>query len=268
MSSDRSIVSSAASCGKPQPIRSVGNSIRSHSEQRGSNMCTKGLASSRGCSLAAAALAIAAFAGLAGTASASMVATNLITNGNFLENAAAYGSYPGYSASPNPTDPTGWTGINGVNGLDTGFSGEPFAPASTTGVADFAFMEGRTASISQDVATAATQAYTLAFDGAARNGNPSAVLEVIVTDATNSQPISTFTPSITDSGFTPFSINFTATSASTNIEFLNNSPSGQDYTADVSNVSLVAVPEPATLGLVALGGLGLLLASRKRNVRV
>ena len=59
MSSDRSIVSSAASRGKPQPIRSVGNSIRSHSEQRGSNMCTKGLSISRGCSLAAAALAAA-----------------------------------------------------------------------------------------------------------------------------------------------------------------------------------------------------------------
>ena len=58
MSSDRNMVSSAADCrGKPQPIRSVGNSIRSHSEQRGCNMCTKGLSSSRGFSLAAAALA-------------------------------------------------------------------------------------------------------------------------------------------------------------------------------------------------------------------
>ena len=63
----RIIPLSAASCGKPQPIRSVGNSIRSHSEQRGSNMCTKGLSSSRGCSLAVAALAAVACIGLAGT---------------------------------------------------------------------------------------------------------------------------------------------------------------------------------------------------------
>ena len=41
-------------------------------------------------------------------------------------------------------------------------------------------------------------------------------------------------------------------------------------TAQDANFSLTdqAVPEPATLGLVALGGLGLLLISRKRKVRV
>ena len=58
MSSDASTVSSAADCrGKPWPTRSVGNSIRSHSEQRGCNMCTKGLSGYPGLSLAAAALA-------------------------------------------------------------------------------------------------------------------------------------------------------------------------------------------------------------------
>ena len=68
MSSDTSMILPAASRGKLWPIRSVGNSIRSHSEQRGSNMFTNGLSSFRGCSLAAAALAAVACLGLAGTA--------------------------------------------------------------------------------------------------------------------------------------------------------------------------------------------------------
>jgi hypothetical protein len=39
-------------------------------------------------------------------------------------------------------------------------------------------------------------------------------------------------------------------------------------TGTATNFSLTAVPEPATLGLFGLGGLGLLLASRKRKLRV
>ena len=69
MSSGTSMVSSVPMYrDKPRPIRSVGNSIRSHSEQRGSNMCTKDLLCSRGFSLAAAALAAVTCVGLAGTA--------------------------------------------------------------------------------------------------------------------------------------------------------------------------------------------------------
>ena len=78
MSSDTGIVLPAASCGKPQPIRSVGNSIRSHSEQRGSNMFTNGLSISRGFSLAAAALAAAACIGLAGTAAHATVSSLVV----------------------------------------------------------------------------------------------------------------------------------------------------------------------------------------------
>ena len=274
MSSDRSIVSSAADCcGKPRPIRSVGNSVRSHREQKESKMFINGLSSSRGFSLAASALAIAAVAGLAGNASAGMVATNLITNGNFSENAAAYVSFPGYSASPNPTDPTGWTGTNGVNGPDTGFyptssDNLPFSPAPNATIngnlPDFAFMQGPGPSVAQTAATTSGSNYTLTYYGAARAGETADVLKVIVTNAADSQQIATQTPAIIDTGWTPFTLSFIAPSASINVEFLNASAAGSSGTVDVTNVALAAVPEPATLGLLALGGLGMLLIGRKR----
>ena len=187
-------------------------------------MFINGLSSSRGCSFAAAALAIAAVAGLAGAASASMVATNLITNGNFSDNAAAYVSFPGYSASPNPADPTGWTGTNGVNGPDTGFypttsDNLPFSPATSMN-ADFAFLQGPGTSVAQTVATTSGSNYTLTYYGAARAGETADVLKLVVTNASDSQQIATQTPAIIDTGWTPFTLSFIAPSASINVEFL------------------------------------------------
>lgn len=199
--------------------------------------------------------------------------SSIIINGVFSANAAAYTAPPGYSGGGSPVAPTGWTssgGNTGVNGPDTGGYGssayQPFAPKSTAGVSDFSFLQGNGALISQTAATIAGQSYTLAFDAAARGGDPSAVLEVILTNATSGSQIINLTPAITDAAFTPFFLNFTATSGSTDIEFLNNSLPG-DLTVDVSNVSLAttAVPEPATLGLLAIGGMTLVLIGRKRK---
>jgi hypothetical protein len=201
------------------------------------------------------------------------MSTSMITNGVFSTNAASYTTAPGYSsANGNPQAPTGWTaggGNTGVNGPDTGFYGsgnyQPFAPTSTAGVTDFSFLQGKGAFIAQSAATATGQTYTLAFDAAQRNGNTTAVLEVILTNATNGSQIITFTPTITDTGFAPFFLNFTAASGSTNIEFLNNSATGIDDTVDVSNISLTATPEPAALVIFCTGGMGLLLVARKRR---
>ena len=215
-------------------------------------------------------LAAGAVAGLA-MLSAGNAQANLILNGDFSANASSYTASPGYSTNPNPSSPADWT-VNGagsgVNGPDAGSAvGTPFAPVSTAVVRDFNFLQGGGVYSSQTVTTTASQAYTLAFAAAQRDGNTSAVLEVILTDATNSQQITTLTPAtITDTGFNNFSLNFTAPSASTTVEFLNNSPASIDDTVDVSNVSLNPVPEPATIGLVAIGSLGLLLIGRRRAV--
>ena len=116
MSSDTSMVSSAASCGKLRPIRSVGNSIRSHSEQRGSNMCTKGLLSSRGFSLAAAALAAAACVGLAGTASASTIIYQDSLSGS--SSTALNGAAPTVDNGPSAT----WTANTYPVWSDSGYT--------------------------------------------------------------------------------------------------------------------------------------------------
>jgi hypothetical protein len=248
-------------------------------------MFFKGFPSSHGRrngpSKANAAIAGAALAVLAAlTAGAGAAHANLIVNGNFSANASSYTAYPGYSQAPNPSAPTGWTtgdggysvSYSGVNGPDTGFfaaSGSPFAPSSTTGVNDFNFMQGPGVYTSQTTTTAVGQSYTLTFDAAQRSGDPNSVLEVIVTNATNGNQIATSTPTINDTSFATFSLNFTAASGSTGIEFLNNSGTTGDNTVDVTNVSMAeaAVPEPASLGLLAIGGLGLLMVSRRRATR-
>ncbi len=207
---------------------------------------------------------------------AGVASANIITNGDFSANAAAYTTSPGYSASPNPAAPTGWTVFGstfaGVNGTDTGV-GAPFAPTSTVGVNDFAFIqEGNDIAydgVKQTVSTTAGQPYTLTYDASGRAGDVSGtdVLEVILTDTTNNNQITTQTPAITQAAFNVFTLNFTAPSASTNVEFLNAYPNyNYGSTVDVTNVAMAAVPEPACLGVLAIGGLGLLLLKRRRAV--
>ncbi len=198
--------------------------------------------------------------------------SSMIANGVFSLNAAAYTASPGYSLGGNPGAPSGWIssgGNTGVNGPDTGFYGtsnyQPFAPKSTAGVSDFSFLQGKGAFISQTVATTTGQSYTLAFDAAQRSGDTTAVLEVILKNAINGSQIITYTPAITDAGFAPFFLNFTANAGSTNIEFLNNSPAAIDNTVDVSNVSLTAVPEPNALSLLTIGGMALVLVGRRHK---
>jgi hypothetical protein len=129
-------------------------------------------------------------------------------------------------------------------------------------------IQWRGAYTSQDVHTIAGQTYTLTFDAAARTGDSSAVLEVIIMDQTNGSQLITLMPAITDAAFTPFFLNFTAPSGLTNIEFLNNSPSGIDDTVDVANISLISVSEPATVSLFVIGALATLMVVRKCSARI
>ncbi|MDA8375576.1 MAG: DUF642 domain-containing protein [Planctomycetia bacterium] len=197
--------------------------------------------------------------------SAGNAQANLILNGDFSANASSYTNFPGYSTSPNPASPTDWVvdtpASEGVNGPDTGFyavNGSPFAPASTTGVNDFAFMQG--GQIFQTVTTTAGQAYTLTYDAGARSGTPS-TLNTVAYDQVNNVAITTQVPNISDSNFALFTLDFTAASNSTTIAFQDTGG-----TPDVSNVSLTPVPDPATLGLAAVGSLGLLLLKRRKAV--
>jgi hypothetical protein len=252
------VTSAADGCGKPSSIRPMDNSNYSNMEQENRRFLMFG--KTHFSILMASAVASLAMLS-AGNAQA-----NLILNGDFSANASSYTTFPGYSSSPNPSNPADWVvsapANAGVNGPDTGFyasQGEPFAPASTTGVTDFAFMQG--GQIFQTVTTTAGQAYTLTYDAGARSGTPS-TLNTVAYDQVNSVAITTQVPNISDSNFALFTLDFTAASNSTTIAFQDTGG-----TPDFSNVSLTPVPDPATLGLSsAVGSLGLLLLKRRKAV--
>ena len=212
-----------------------------------------------------AATILAVLAGLTVAAPPNVIAFNaasgnLIANGDFSANAAAYTANPGYDGNGNPPAPTGWTvgpGQNtvGVNGSNTEFykdatnGGAPFAPVSTVGIRDFVFLQNRGIFASQTVATVVGQTYTLTYDAAERINDTSALLKVVLINTATGRRITTRIPRIGQAAFRPFALQFTAPSSSTRIEFLNDSPAKSDNTVDVSNVAVVKGAQRALLSL-------------------
>ena len=175
---------------------------------------------------------------LLASAALSAHAQNLVTN-------------PGFETS----DFTGWTQFGGTNftGVTGTFGGVPphsgnfqgyFGPSSTFGGLD------------QTLATSPGGAYTVDFwlannDTLATNGFYVSFNGVHLLDLTNSPPFP----------YTEYTFTGTATGSSTVLEFGFYNPPVYWYLDDVS---VNAVPEPGTLGLIALGALGLVAALRKR----
>ena len=119
-------------------------------------------------------------------------ASQMIVNGDFMENAPAYVVWPGYNQDGavgfNPASITYWAGaINnggkGVNGAAVGFAGSPFGPNSAGG-RTYAFIQGAGA-LTQDlpITYAPGKVYQLNFDAAARGGNLGVTFRVQIGDA-------------------------------------------------------------------------------------
>ena len=244
-----------------------------------------------------AALAAAALAAMLGVkpASATTTVTNLVANGDFSANAASFAS-PGYVGGSNPASITDWVSVDGnstggTNGTGVNFaagsgSGAPFGPQS--GFA-FAFLQGAGTSISQAVSGLTVgQAYSVSYLAASRY-DPNTVTPITQADLdaqaltatitngsqTDGSLMSTDSNTAAGTVMTPnfFELQlfgFTASAGTETLTFTNSSPSTYDTTVDVSGVVIdpinSAVPEPATLVLVGVMGVGLLLGARKRKV--
>ncbi len=131
---------------------------------------------------------LAMFVGLAvlgGVVGDACAQVNLVSNGDFKANAASFGTWPGYTGSPNPASITSWNNVYGggvgVNGAAVGFaSPDPFGPANAGGNT-YAFLQGGVGELSQNLSLAANRTYKLEFDAATRSGN-TAIFRVQIGD--------------------------------------------------------------------------------------
>ncbi len=204
-------------------------------------------------------MSIVVVAGLV-LALAPLANANMITNGGF----------EGSDGKP----VTGWTLItNGYGAYDGGTFFTPHAgtyalhPGSSFGAGGFF----------QDVTTAVNTAYKLTFyavgwplpspatqNGIVQVGDPG-TNDNSLADSVDNELVDVMfaAPAYANAAsWTELSYEFTAASTTTRIAFQN---IGGGHGINIDSASLEVVPEPATMSLLALGGLGVLLRRRSRK---
>ncbi len=234
------------------------------------------------------ALATAAMAAMLGVNPVSATSvTNLVTNGDFVDNAGLFSTFPGYIGDgSNPTSITGWTSVAGYAPTtdNTGInldSGAPFSPDTFV----FAFMQGTGTSLFQQINNLTVgQAYSVTYLAASRdNGqntaaqNQAQALTATITNgpqidgslmstAANSAPGTVMVPNFFETQL----FGFTASATSETLSFTNTSPSSFDSTVDIAGVVIdpiatTATPEPSAVALIGLGCAGMLLLKRRHS---
>ena len=180
---------------------------------------------------------------VAGIAIGSASAQNLIVNGDFDANAAAFTTFPGYLGGANPTSIPAWTftggGNPGINGTAAPGTGSPFAPANN--VPHFLLMQGDF-SAEQTITTTNGSLYQFSFDAAGRNGNQAGVsVYPDNTAATPSVVLDGFVPSygwLNTQNFQRFAFGFFGVGTQT-VRFTSSGIA--DHTTDLDRVSVTAV---------------------------
>lgn len=210
--------------------------------------------------LAAAILVVAA-----GHASAG----DLIINGNFSEPNAATLPNDGsvykfvYAGDPSLT---GWTVTSGS--VETDLTTSTFGTSTASGNPQNLDLDGNSAgTIAQSFATTMGQTYSLSFYYSDNPYGSGAAATVSASD-------SSLTPlSITHSdaaygslNWQYVQVNFIATSTSSTLTFASNDPASSTTGILLDNVRVSAVPEPSSIVLFGLGGLGVVAIARCRRV--
>ena len=163
-------------------------------------------------------------------------AVDLVTNGDFSANAAAFTNGNGYfnEGGVNPASAPNWTTTgSGINGTSTTTS-NAFAPANN--VPSFLFMQGDVMA-SQALGTVGGTNYLFSFDAAARNGNTAGISAFADNTQAASLVIDGSLGWLSQNAFQRYAFGFTATGAQT-IQF-NSSGTG-DHTTDLTKVSVTA----------------------------
>ncbi len=186
-------------------------------------------------------------------------AANLINNGSFENPVCTDGA--GYC---NVASLPSWTVT--TNNVDIVQSGVSWGTATDGKQMLDLVGFGSTGGISQDFSTVANKKYLLKFDYAS-NGAATTQASVNVTNGSGLPTLVTSTQASTV-GWTTFSQTFVAGTTGTNTLSFLETIGGNNGGVFLDNISISAVPEPATwaLMLVGFGGLGAALRSNRRRV--
>lgn len=209
-------------------------------------------------------LVVAIVCVLALTAWAGTASAELITNGDFMANAALFSGPPCYFGAweaQNPASAPGWSVAPTGSGIQLVSYNSMFGPTDKTGVDAYYFIQGASSAV-QTLTLTVGQQYQVDFLAAAAKDYGTTTMGVAVGDSGGDFAQDMFSGSTT--AFKARSFTFTARQEASYIKLVGSGDGGT--IANFSHVSMNAVPEPGTVVLLATSLFGLLCyAWRKRK---
>jgi choice-of-anchor C domain-containing protein len=201
--------------------------------------------------------------------SSSVQANPILINGSF-EFGPAMGGNSDVDVLPGSTSILGWT-VFGTSASGSGavdYMGLPWNVSDGVHAIDLAGRDATFSGLSQTFATTIGQLYEVSFDlsGNPQGGTAIKQMLVLVDSVSRQYSFDTTGLGISSLIWTPTSLLFKASSTSATLSFLNLSSMPTSYGAVIDNVSVVAVPEPASLLLISAGLLGLAAHRSRRHL--